>query len=169
MAEILSQKINADKFEEHPLVDIVISVGSKKFIVEAKYNSPQTRPRIERAVTQLKTYAESFRTQGGIEPGLIIAVPGPISDGYRELLDSENVDLWDGPRLVEAANEIGYHTPYISIVSGEANRDQPNPVPTLMARLATIPSGRSHWPLFQGLCAEILEHLFCPPLERTIS
>lgn len=39
----------------------------------------------------------------------------------------------------------------------------------LAERLANIVPGRPHWSAYQSLCGEILDYIFCPPLEHSIA
>lgn len=167
--EILSRHLSADKVEENAAADAVISAGGNVYILEAKYNGPQTRFRLDHVTAQLKEYANSYLVTNGVRPRLLVAVPGPISANYSKLLRERDIDIWDGPRLVEAARAVGYSSPYLSILSRSPDRERSEPVRTLAQRLSALPSGKTHWSAFQTLCGDILEYLFSPPLERAIS
>lgn len=163
--------------------DFIVETDTIDLIVEAKREAPQTYNRFQMVIDQLKRYSAGYTEKFGRAPRLALAVPDAVSQDYKSLLASSNIETWDRPILLAAAESLGIETedlfgPVDSDTrpirdgTGElprgANR-QPRYSDDLAERLGNLAPGRLNWSAYQSLCGQILDYIFCPPMEYSIA
>lgn len=140
-------------------------------VVEVKSNTPQTLGRAEQLVRQLDEIRQSYRTDQMLLQ-LILAVPGVITPKFADVVRNRGIDLWDGRELLRLgrAASAQLSSEALSVLQSlAALTEEPKLLqPEFLARLDRVQCGRTDAYRFQDLCVELLEYLFCPPLERPI-
>jgi Holliday junction resolvase len=154
--------------------DLVASnADGNDVLIEVKARSPQTIDRVGELVTQLLQYKMGFRKRRGNEPQLILALLFDVLTPERRLIfESHGISVWDRERVTEMVSSIRnshlnardaqLKTDYLAFSMRRSDSEFGR---NLATQLRRMPSGRSHWSVYQKLCADILEYLFCPPLE----
>lgn len=96
----------------------------------------------------------------------VLVVSGNLTSLARERAQHKGIEVWDAPKLASLI------TPQIAqSYFGDSNIIPNNIAPretkadSFIKSLHLIKSGRTEWSSYQQLCSEILEYLFCPPLE----
>jgi hypothetical protein len=90
-------------------IDLIVEGPSGVLLIEAKRDTPATRIRLDLVSEQLLRSVEKYR--GGRPIRAVLAIPGVLSEENRELLAAREVELWDGPFLVDAARKAGIAEP----------------------------------------------------------
>ena len=96
----------------------------------------------------------------------VLVTAGLVNAGAQQALLKHGVLIWDLAKLAELAppdllqEYFGPHTPAI-----RSDTPSDKKVGALVAALTDIKSGKRNWPAYQRLISDILEFLFCPPLE----
>jgi hypothetical protein len=157
-------------------VDILYFEGDAVYAVEVKANQPQTQRRLEELLVQLADYRDAIETTYRTSKiAIILAIPGEFTPEKTKLLGPANVTLWDRQWILEAAEKTQRLREAQEILGAAALRyvkprpEMPRPPgPTLQEQLQSVPKGKPSWSLYQKLCKNIFEHLFCPPLSSPI-
>ncbi|MFB7324613.1 hypothetical protein [Streptomyces sp. NPDC056190] len=152
------------------VIDIMVTAGNTLHVVECKKRVPQTSSRLEEFAGQIRRYATlAGRGQyAGLTQKLILATPGKLAATHRRYLDSQDISVWDGPWIYQRASLVGLREEarrYVGDVDLSENLD----AVTFGGRLSGLTPGRESWALYQRLCQEIFEYLFCPPLRTPIA
>ena len=97
---------------------------------------------------------------------LVIATTLPPSAAARESAQRLGVEIWDQSKLLELASSTVLNE-YFGVTSSETEPDEPtlSKGNALLESLRSTSPGRSEWSAYQRLMGEILEFLFCPPLD----
>jgi len=97
---------------------------------------------------------------------LVLAIPGVLAVAHQAFLAEQDISLWDGPWLVQTARHLGLTVPRV-LRSGAGTDPTPEPPAVdLLKQLIAIPGGKPTWSQYQRLCSDVLDYLFCPPLEH---
>jgi len=111
-----------------------------------------------------------FQDLSAIEPHAryLLAISGHLTSHAREIVNRRSLVVWD-------ANELANRTtPELATryFSDSVELHHPVTVQQDLARaaayresLTSIEDGQAGWVQYQQLCSEILEYLFCPPLQ----
>ena len=140
--------------------------ASRQVLIECKNLSTFSAAQLERVIDQLNAYKRTIRPDE-----VALAFPGRIHDVDKARLVAESIAVWDLDYIANkfasaiAANHHPYFQTLFQAASGRA--DTPHE-PTLSEKLGACAPGTANWPVYQKLIGQILEHLFCPPLESPI-
>lgn len=96
----------------------------------------------------------------------VLVVSGQVTQAARSEADRFGLEIWDALKLASLTPEkiaISYLGGRIEIPKENPSSD--SKASSLVESLHLIPAGREDWGRFQQLSSEILEYLFCPPLE----
>lgn len=149
------------------LADRKVNHGIEGVLVECKLRPIFTKAHALNVVEQLKKYKSTFSPDR-----LALAIPATLQDSEKELLKEHGIELWDieyiANRFEEQLRKFSagpYKQFYLSKVSrgSKLTREQ-----ELIALLKACPAGRKDWHVYQSLIGDVLECLFCPPLENPI-
>jgi hypothetical protein len=153
------------------LVDIIASSGPQEaMLIETRLATPQTSSRLMDLAIRLQIYRSSYLKQyPRSRVDVALAISGVLAHQYSEFFRAQDITVWDGPLLLEWATRNGMQEEAVRFIGldierkgeGSRNRARAN-LPSLQA----IPPDQSNWAEYQKACSTILEHLFCPPLER---
>jgi len=120
---------------------------------------------------QLRVAAQRYIKAAGSSgrPELLAVFPGVFSSGKREFSRHDDVEIWDGRDLRRQARQLGIHVPtFVAAIEGEESAEDREPAQELTHRLAGINPGRSDAPAYEKWCEDVLNFLFCPPLNSPI-
>ncbi|MFH8402220.1 hypothetical protein [Streptomyces sp. wa1064] len=150
------------------VVDLVIDSGRQVSIIETKRSSPQTRLRIDDALSQLKGYEKAAANGpfAGRELQPILAIPNSLSAEKVSSLQREGVEVWDGSRIAQMALHADMREEASRFI-GEQHFEITSS-PAFVEKLLQLPRGKGSWSPYQKLCRDIAEFLFCPPLRSPI-
>jgi len=115
-------------------------------------------------VPYMQVISRMATQEGPVEVVLVAA--GSVAASARDALAREGIQVWDAQKLANlatpdlladyfGANSTSVSTDEATVQKAEGFR---------AALAATVP-GRTEWSAFQRLVADILEFLYCPPLE----
>lgn len=139
---------------EHGDIIIVAEVA-----VAHSFTESSVRQRIQRLI--------SYRTQIP-KVNLAFITPGELPQKYTELIKNSDIELWDKTFIgYEFSEELSAAQP-----SSFKTYFQPTKkldvVEKLIAELRACPTGTKAWGRYQKLVEQILETVFCPPLDSPI-
>lgn len=143
------------------------SKDGKTWLIECKNASSFTPDRMHQAIQQI----ESYKSVTNFDR-YVLAFPGLMSEGQTASLSSHGIESWDAHTLakkfkseIEAVPHPIFHMLLASM--GPATRETPEQA--FIEKLKACKGGKEFWSDYQKLIGQILEHLFCPPLETPIS
>ncbi|NAS22389.1 hypothetical protein GT755_11920 [Herbidospora sp. NEAU-GS84] len=148
----------------------LLALGENPQIIELARITPQTRHRIKDRIDQLLRYREAFREKYPDlpSPQLVMVTPETLTSRYIDQLAEQEITVLDGTWLETVLSNHPYIADHF-LARHSFDPEQPSDIAeTLLARLNSVRCGRTEWYAYQKLCAEILEFLFFPPLERPI-
>jgi hypothetical protein len=151
--------------------DIVIMSPDELVIIEVKHVSPQTSPRVEDAINQIRHYGNLARA--GKHPAhkqrLVVATPGILASRNVEMFAENGVEIWDGAWIAHKAIETNLREEGSRFLAPEHFDDTPySKALELADKLTRMPTGQGSWSAYQRLCRGIAEFLFCPPLKSAV-
>ncbi|MER5461985.1 hypothetical protein ABT010_15095 [Streptomyces sp. NPDC002668] len=151
------------------VTDIAVSTNTTLHIIECKKRVPQTSSRLEEFVAQIKRYATiaSSGQYRGLNQKLVLAAPGRLAETHHRYLATHGISVWDGPWIYQRASLVGLQEEAIRFV-GYFEPHNDTDAFTFEERLSSVSPGRANWSIYQRLCQEIFEYLFCPPLRTPI-
>lgn len=141
-------------------------------IVEVKGVTPNTQLRLEEVAQQLSRYGETYKASSpDANVTLVLVTPGTLSAEHHQFLHSRGIDkVIDGHQIIQGMQGLDV------TLYNRFNLRETIPPPTsttttegLLKELDEIPAGKDDWSRYQRVCGNILEFLFCPPLEKPIS
>ena len=148
-------------------VDIFIEDDKKgKILVECNSNRAITRSHSFKIVEQILEYGKLIG-----ECRKVLAIPGRLPSEIQQNLATNDIEVWDADYLnenfkagIRKADSSYFKTLLNAIAQGQdGNRGQ-----DLLGKLKACNPGRKDCYLYQSLIGEIIEELFCPPLEKPI-
>lgn len=152
-------------------VDLILERYGTILVVEVKRVAPQTRERLEEMLEQVGRCRTEIAKQFPRRPvQLVLVIPGVLTLDRIEAVAEAGVELWDQCWIVSRARQFGLEDEAERLF-GSGLHDEPDGLPVadfLQARLDDIACGHAGWYAYQKICGEILEYLFCPPLETPI-
>jgi hypothetical protein len=143
------------------------STGWQKLLIEVKRYSSFSEDRLIAIIRQLKMYQPLVDADQ-----LALAFLGRLTDKDNQLLQSNGIEVWDIKYISNVfRHEIetvthAYFQRLFKAISAQTLTSGPE---DLLERLRTCPPGREHWRVYQRLVTDILEELFCPPLNSPIT
>lgn len=152
------------------VVDLLLERNRTIVFVEVKKITPQTASRINDVLEQLRKYRTVLsREFPGQELRGVLAVTGVLTADKVGMIVAEGFELWDRRWIIGHALQVGLEE-YAYELFGEQlaeSVDQPE-AGVFQERLQSLSCGLDSWFVYQKLCGEILEFLFCPPLNIPI-
>jgi len=143
------------------------SKDDKTWLIECKNSSSFTPARLDQAISQI----ESYRALTAFDK-YVLAFPGLLSIDQISSLSAHGIESWDVKTLAKKfKSEVSLvpHPVFQAILSTFWPSASKAPEEEFIARLKACEKGRESWSEYQKLVGQILEHLFCPPLETPIS
>jgi hypothetical protein len=152
---------------------VATNVHGTTTIIEVKARAPQTMSRLDVTIQKLRVYEHEYFKEFRERPLIVLALPfDQLTVERTSLLQENGVTVWDKELLSGwIANSRDsllkpeldrLRTSYVNQSKPKGETDIGN---VLSRRLRALPSGKAHWSEYQRLCSEILQYLFCPPLE----
>lgn len=143
------------------------SKDGKTWLIECKNASSFTPARMHQAVSQIKAYKALTKFDK-----YVLAFPGLMSSVQADSLKSHGIESWDAHTLAAKFKleiEAVPHTIFYMLLSSMAPAKNKAPEEVFIDKLKACKKGKESWAEYQKLVGQILEHLFCPPLETPIS
>jgi hypothetical protein len=143
------------------------SRDGKTWLIECKNASSFTPTRMQQAIHQIESYKSVTNYDN-----YVLAFPGLISDSQAASLITHGIVLWDAHALAEKfESEIStvHHPIFQMLLAPMAKLKRETPEEAFISKLKACEGGKEFWSDYQKLIGQILEHLFCPPLETPIS
>lgn len=143
------------------------SKDGKTWLIECKNASSFTPARMHQAVSQIETYKSLTKFDK-----YVLAFPGLISSAQAASLSDRGIEPWDAHTLAtKFKSEVSAvpHPVFQLFLSAFRTTKSEAPEEAFIARLKACKKGKESWSEYQKLIGQILEHLFCPPLETPIS
>ena len=138
----------------------------QEIVIECKVSSSFTHTRVLIILGQLSVYRKYIG-----RAKLVFAFPGELHSKTYQSFRKSNVEIWD---LTYISNRFKQEIPkvYHPVLQAMFMARKPTVVPPerrLIQKLKTLKPGKAEWFRYQKLIGQILERLFCPPLQTPIS
>lgn len=154
-----SRRARADIFIKNDL-------SKEKILIECKSNRAITRSHSNKIVEQILEYGKLVG-----KCRLVLAIPGRLPVEIRQNIESNGIEIWDadyisrnfGPEIKKA--DSNHFKMLFSAIAGRKFESREN---NLLKQLKECKPGRQECYIYQNLIGEIIEELFCPPLEKPI-
>lgn len=158
-------------------IDLIIKDKDNYKICEIKMITTFTTSRINDIIRRLKKSEEIYSKKYNNVKSLLI-FPGEISEKNMEILKKNHIEVWDREYIRENFEKeiLEINNPYFNKIlcfldtkmEESFENEHDNEIDKKMEELKNCKSGIQNWNNYQKIIGEILELLFCPPLERTI-
>jgi len=154
--------------EPHLRADITTkSTQNESILIECKNASFLTGNRLKSAIAQIDRYRKESQFDS-----YVLAFPGRISAEGQTLVRKAGIKVWDADYIahtfrkeIEKSTHPYFRNLFLSLVPLDSL-----PIDhQLLEKLKSCHPGKKYWSDYQKLVGQILEHLFCPPLESPIS
>jgi len=142
-------------------VDIYTEKGANKYNIEVKAITYLSRSQTKQIISQVQRYAEEGTK-------LIFAFPGIANEETVSKFEKHNISVWDIPKVVELFSDEIHDVEHPFFKPLYLSHSKESIELNLIQKLNDIDPGRKEWSLYQKLLNDILERLFCPPLEKPI-
>ena len=147
--------------------DILIEDSRKaKILIECKSNKAITRSHGSKIVEQILEYGKLIG-----ECKKVLAIPGRLPNEIKQNFESNDIEVWDADYLIKNFKagikkaDSSYFKMLLTAIAGEqeGSRDK-----DLLGKLKACNPGRKDCYIYQSLIGEVIEELFCPPLDKPI-
>lgn len=139
----------------------------ESILVECKRPAFFTDRRLRESIAQIDMYRSTSDFTS-----YVLAFPGRISPDQREVLRNADIGVWDVDFIASTfADQIrtSPHPYFKGLLLSITPVSSKPPEVRLLDTLKACPAGKSHWADYQRVVGQILERLFCPPLDPPIS
>lgn len=120
---------------------------------------------------EVRQFATVAQTTSTSTPGsrFVLVCNCPLTIHAKEVAAHFGIDVWDPMMLLRIVPDEVLRK-YFGVPSGEVKTDDDTQSKgkALVEALSQTEAGRPHWSQYQRLMSEVLEFLFCPPLERPL-
>ncbi len=147
--------------------DILIEDSRKaKILIECKSNKAITRSHSSKIIEQILEYGNLIG-----ECKKVLAIPGRLPNEIKHNIESHDIEVWDADYLIKNFKagiqkaDSSYFKMLLTAIAGEQEGSRGR---DLLGKLKACNPGRKDCYLYQGLIGEIIEELFCPPLDKPI-
>ncbi len=167
--QAFSNNIIEAKISQDPILraDITTNriLNSKKnsILVECKNASFLTGNRLKATIHQIERYRENTNFDR-----YVLAFPGRMSKAGQLLVKLSGIEVWDADFIATTFRkeiEESTHPYFRNLFLSLATIDSLPIERQLLENLKSCQPGKKYWSDYQKLVGQILEHLFCPPLE----
>lgn len=141
--------------------------NAKSILIECKNAAFLTGNRLRSAIAQIDRYRKESKYDS-----YALAFPGRMSAEGQNLVRKAGIEIWDADYIahtfrkeIEKSSHPYFRNLFLSLVP-LASLPIEN---QLLEKLKSCQPGKQYWSDYQKLIGQILEHLFCPPLESPIS
>ena len=157
----------SNRYRADIIADVLEDGKWETALFEIRFTRSLTTDRIEKLILMF-----SELRNNSIHKKAVLIFPGILNDSAADRLNKEHIDTWDINRLSTMfSNEIKLiEHPVFNLSFFEKDMKMSvTKEDTLIDRLRKCEPGIASWRDYQKLVGEILEHLFCPPLNTSIS
>lgn len=142
--------------------------GKVLFIAQVSVVSSFTENTVDHAIQQLLEYKELLPIAN-----IIFITPNELSKKYIDQINKSGIELWDKNYLGHEFREQILEEEPVSFRTFFNLPEQPvvkaDEYQEIINRLHTCPAGWENWVDYQNIVGNILELLFCPPLNSPIA
>ena len=142
--------------------------NTETLLIECKSYTVLSSSKLNNVINQLRTYRNALGTGQ-----MVLAVPATLKDRDVAILNKENIEVWDLPKITTIfADQIYDSQPgyFKAVFFARLSRPKkPTRSDELIAALDSCNPGINDWSVYQSLVGDILEYLFTPPLGKPIS
>jgi len=150
-------------------IDYIVETQEGEILVDVRGVMPMTFDRIQEIVMNLEYVRKIWISKTGNSVRTAIVLPGVLAADRRQQFDRLGIFVWDSAWIMLMASRIGIAEEAQSLLQDPyAPAESSSPGAELVEKLESIPAGKVGWSAYQSLCGNILEFLFCPPLNRPI-
>ncbi len=155
--------------EPHLRADITTksTKNDKSILIECKNAAFLTGNRLKSVIAQIDRYRKESKFDS-----YILAFPGRISAEGQTLVRKSGIEVWDADFIAQTFRkevETSTHPYFRSLFLSLVPLDSLPIEHQLLEKLKSCHPGKKYWSDYQKLVGQILEYLFCPPLESPIS
>ncbi|MFZ3519544.1 HNH endonuclease [Vibrio harveyi] len=146
--------------------DIIARKVSKTVLIECKSYRSISKNLAANTINQMKAMGEELP-----QAELVLAVYGRLTDEIRKQIESEGITVWDLDYLAKTySKQISLLTnPMMRMLIGASNTPtQISKSKELLDKLKKCNPGRKDCYIYQNLVGEIIEEVFCPPLQKPL-
>lgn len=138
----------------------------KHTLIECKSYRSFSKNLASNVVERLKAYGNALN-----DSELVLAVSGRLTDEVRNQIESEGIQVWDLDYLIEnyrkEIDDVG--SPIMQMLIGSSGASvQPSKSNLLIQKLKSCNPGRKDCYIYQNIVGEIIEEVFCPPLQKPL-
>lgn len=134
----------------------------QRWVFEIKY-----RPSIPlQVVEQFSALAQHLMRRSITPTQFVLLFPGRIPLHVQEFCREKQMQFWGPHQLAKLATEkvlLAYFGETIQEIDSESQ--EISKAEALIRALKSLPPGKKHALVYQKVASDILEYLFCPPLE----
>ena len=141
--------------------------NKKSILIECKNAAFLTGNRLKSAIAQIDRYRKESKFDS-----YVLAFPGRISAEGQKLVRESGIEVWDADFIsntfrkeIEKSTHPYFRNLFLSLAPIESLPIEHQ----LLEKLKSCHPGKKYWSDYQKLVGQILEHLFCPPLQSPIS
>jgi len=151
-------------------VDLLLERNGAILFVEVKKITPQTASRVNDVLEQLRIYRTALAQQfPGRETRGVLAVTGVLAADRISMILAEGFEVWDRRWIIGHAMQVGLEEYAYALFGGPVEEPVARTESEVFQeQLQFLNCGRDDWFAYQKLCGDILELLFCPPLNTPI-
>jgi len=157
---------DSQRYEADLIAHTGVKGESKKTLIECKSFRSMSKNLASNAIAQLKAMAGEMP-----EAELVLAVFGRLTDEIRDQIKLEGIQVWDLEYLSEKyGKEINsVSSPILRMFIGSNNASiLLSKSKSLLNKLKNCVPGRKDCYVYQSLVGEIIEEVFCPPLQKPL-
>lgn len=138
----------------------------KSILIECKNAAFLTGNRLKSAIAQIDRYRRESKFDS-----YVLAFPGRISTEGQKLIRESGIEVWDADYIantfrkeIEKSTHPYFRNLFLSLAPIESLPIEHQ----LLEKLKFCQPGKKYWSDYQKLVGQILEHLFCPPLQSPV-
>ncbi|HCE2180030.1 TPA: HNH endonuclease [Vibrio parahaemolyticus] len=157
---------DSQRYEADLIVHTRVGEKNKKTLIECKSFRSMSKNLASNAIAQLKAMADELP-----EAELVLAVYGRLTDEIRDKIKLEGIQVWDLEYFAEHySKEINsISSPIMRMLIGSNNASiLLSKSKVLLNKLKSCIPGRKDCYVYQSLVGEIIEEVFCPPLQKPL-
>jgi len=141
----------------------ILKRKKESILIECKNASFLTGNRLNATIHQIERYRENTSFDR-----YVLAFPGRMSKAGQLLVQLSSIEVWDADFISTTFRkeiEESTHAYFRNLFLSLAPIDSLPIERQLLENLKSCQPGKKYWSDYQKLVGQILEHLFCPPLE----
>lgn len=138
----------------------------KEVLIEIKAQSSFTKARLSEILKLLRFYGTFAK-----DAKLVFLFPGELNQETYDVFEKQNIEIWDSNYIRKRFQKEIRHVanPRMQLLLMKKIVPRLSLERRLISDLKATKPGKRDWAKYQKLVGQILERLFCPPLQTPIS